>query len=289
LNRLALGTAQIGLDYGVSNRRGLVPRGEVAEILALAAAAGVDTLDTAQAYGSSEEAIGGALKAAGAKFRIVTKLKDVPAGGTEPAIAASLGRTGAGAFYGVLLHSFDEYEASPAKYDALLAAKRKGFTLKTGFSLYHPAQAEKLLAAGVSFDLVQVPYNLLDRRFARVFPALKRAGVEIHARSVFLQGALLMPPEELPPALAALRPKTERLRAWAAGKGLAPAAACLAFVLSAPEVDRAVIGVDSKASFAANLESLRSLAGGAAAGVAAELGGLEESDERLILPQNWIK
>lgn len=289
MNRIALGTAQFGLDYGVSNKRGMIPRTEAAEILRSAAAAGVEMLDTAQAYGTSEEAIGYALKASGLKLKIVTKLKDVPPESTGEAISASLYRTGADSFYCVLMHSFEEYEAAPGKYEALLAAKAKGLAGKTGFSLYHPAQAEKLLSSKVRFDLVQVPYNLLDRRFERLFPELKLAGVEIHVRSIFLQGLLLMRPGELPGNLAALKSKVERLNGYAAAAGVSAPAACLAFALSAPEVDKVVMGVDGLASFSANLEDIRSLRGGTASGVRTALAALEENDERLILPQNWSK
>lgn len=287
MNRIALGTAQFGLDYGVSNRRGLIPRDEVFEILKLAGTAGVDMLDTAQAYGSSEEAIGAFLKSSGAKFKVITKLKDVPSARTEGSLRASLQRTGAGSFYGVMMHSFEEYEAAPGKYAALAAACGTGLAEKTGFSLYRPEQAEKLLASKVPFGIVQVPYNLLDRRFERVFPALKRAGVEIHVRSVFLQGALLMPPDGLPVKLAALRPKIERLRDYAARSNLPLPAVCAGFALSAPEADKVVIGVDGLDSFAANLEALRALRGDAAADIRSALAGLEENDENLILPQNW--
>lgn len=289
IKKLALGTAQFGLDYGVSNKRGLVPQAEVFEILKLASFSGVDTLDTAQAYGASEAVIGGFIKASPQRFKVVTKLKDVPAAQTAAGLHGSLERTGAGRFYGVLLHSYDDFRADPAAYAALLQARDAGLTEKTGFSLYHPEQAERLLSEKADFSLVQVPYSLLDRRFARVFPALKQAGVEIHVRSVFLQGLLLMAPAALPDSLKRAAPKVEAIRAYAAANGWAPAAVCAGFALAEPLVDKVVIGVDGLGALKENLEGLAALPDGELPGLEAALGGLAETDENLILPQNWKK
>jgi aryl-alcohol dehydrogenase-like predicted oxidoreductase len=289
MKRIALGTAQFGLNYGVSNKRGLIPEGEVFEILDQAAAAGVDMLDTAQAYGGSEGVLGRYAARSGRRFKVVTKLKDVPAAETARSLAASLSKTGESSFYGVLLHSYEEYAAEPEKYGALLEAQGKGLALKTGFSLYYPEQAELLLSAGLPVGMVQVPYSVLDRRFERLFPAMKKAGVEIHVRSMFMQGALLMSPETLPGKLAALRPKVERLRACAGEWGLSLPALCAAFALGTPAVDRIVMGVDGLESFRQNLAGLGPLAGKAPDGLLAALDGLQETDENLILPQNWNK
>lgn len=287
--KLALGTVQFGLPYGVSNTRGQVPQAEVDEILDLAAAAGVDLLDTAQAYGSSEAALGAYLRRKPASFRIVTKVKDAPGDKVPDSLRASLGRCAAGRFYGALMHSYDEHLAHSDRYAGLLEARRSGLAEKTGFSLYHPEQAEALLAAGTDFGLVQVPYSLLDRRFERVFPALKAAGVEIHVRSVFLQGLLLMPPGSLPAGLKRAEPKVAAIQLYAAKNGWTPAAVCAGFALANPLVDRVVIGVDGPAALRGNLAALAALPDGPLPGFDAGLGGLAETDEDLILPQNWNK
>ena len=96
IKKLALGTAQFGLDYGVSNRLWIIPEADVFEILKLAAASGIDTLDTAQAYGTSEAVIGEFVKTSGLQFRIVTKLKDVAGEDTEASLRSSSAKTGSG-------------------------------------------------------------------------------------------------------------------------------------------------------------------------------------------------
>lgn len=289
MNKIVLGTAQFGLDYGVSNRRGLIPKAEVFEILKLAAENGIDTLDTAQAYGTSEAVIGEFIKTSGLEFRVVTKLKDVEGEETAPSLRGSLARTGVSRFHGVMLHSYGEHKEEKADYGALLKARDAGLTLRTGFSLYHPEQVEKLLADKVSFDIVQVPYSIVDRRFERVFSALKKSGVEVHVRSVFLQGLLLMAPAEIPEKLAGIRPKVERLREYAREKGVTVPALCAGCALSEPGADKVVMGVDSLESFAENLEGLKVFFAKGLIGVKAALDGLSETDEKLILPQNWNK
>lgn len=289
ISKLALGTVQFGLAYGVSNMRGQVGQAEVLEILKLARAAGVDLLDTAQAYGGSEAAIGAYLKTAPGAFRVVTKLKDVPGADATAALRASADRAGVGRFYGTLLHSYDEHLAHLDRYEGLLECRRSGLTQKTGFSLYYPEQAERLLAAKTDFDLVQVPYSLLDRRFESVFAALKAAGVEIHVRSVFLQGLLLMNAATIPEGLRRVAPKVELIRAYAASRGWTAAAVCAGFALANPLVDRVVIGVDGLPALQDNLEGLGALPAGPLAGLEAALGNLAETDENLILPQNWAK
>ena len=74
--KIALGSVQFGIPYGVTNRGGMTSRQEVREILTVAARSGVDTIDTAITYGESERVLG----AEGcSRFRIVTKLPAIPA------------------------------------------------------------------------------------------------------------------------------------------------------------------------------------------------------------------
>lgn len=287
VKKLVLGTAQFGLAYGVSNRRGLIPKAEVFEILKLAAESGIDTLDTAQAYGASEAVIGEFIKNSGTLFNVITKLKDVAGEDTEPGLRKSLKKTGIARFYGAMLHSYGEQPGERADYGALLKARDARLVLKTGFSLYHPEQVEKLLAEKVSFNLVQVPYSILDRRFERLFPVLKRAGVEVHVRSVFLQGLLLMNAASIPEGLRKVAPKVKLIRDYAAAHGWTAAAVCAGYALANPQVDRVVIGVDGLPAMKDNLDGLAALNGDELPGLLASLGGLAETNENILLPQNW--
>ena len=85
-DRLALGTVQFGLEYGVANQAGRVQLEDVRHILQEAAAQGVDTLDTAIAYGDSESTLG---QAGAAGWRVVTKLPALPEGCADVAGGAA--------------------------------------------------------------------------------------------------------------------------------------------------------------------------------------------------------
>ena len=280
--RLALGTAQFGLNYGLNNAAGQPPLAAVAELLATARAAGLTLLDTAAAYGDSEARLG---ELAGPDFELVTKIAAGPPTEVTAHLAASLARLRRTSVYGVLFHAFGALREHPAAWQALQAARAAGQARRVGVSLYHPHEAEWLLAEGLTIDLVQLPYNVLDQRFAEVLPRLAARGVEVHVRSAFLQGLVLREPGGLPPFFAPLAPKLARLRALAAEAQVPLPALLLLFGATAPGVARVVVGVDSVANLRQNLaaapyrapvEALRPV-----------LLALAEPTDTFILPYAW--
>nr|WP_236018577.1 aldo/keto reductase [Hymenobacter sp. BT559] len=282
--RLALGTAQFGLAYGLNNQAGQPTTLAVAEVLAAAQAAGLTLLDTAAAYGNSEARLG-ELAGDNAAFSLITKLPAGPPAQVAQHLAESLARLRRGKLYGVLFHAFGPLQAQPAAWQALQAARAAGQVARIGVSLYHPHEAEWLLAQGWDLDLVQVPYNVLDQRFAGVLPRLAAHGVEVHVRSAFLQGLLLREPASLPPFFQPLAPKLHQLRALAHEAGVPLAAALLLFAAYAPGVARAVIGVDSVANLHENLRAASYLA--AAETLRPALAELAEPTDTFILPYAW--
>ncbi len=239
--RLGIGTVQFGQAYGVSNRRGQVPLGEVRAILYRAAQAGIALLDTAANYGKAEEVLSHTDAHA---FRIVTKTISV-AQGVEAVVARArqsvkyLGRVDL-----LLVHSAKELlgPCGAQLWQALRGLKAEGTVGGIGISAY-VADDPVLLAERFRPDAMQVPLSLLDQRLLLdgSLGRLKQLGVEVHVRSVFLQGLLFLetPPEKL--AYAAPMLKAARARIVAAGT--TPMEAALGFVLSRPEVDMAVLGV----------------------------------------------
>ncbi len=247
-SRLALGTVQFGLDYGVTNTAGRVAEDAAEAILDRAAAAGIDLLDTASAYGDSEAVLG---RIASPTFRVVTKIGGPPARFADlaRASAARLGRTPDG----ILLHDARALmgREATAVTAALLALRERGLVKRIGVSVYTP---EALEAACTLFrpDVVQLPFNVLDRRFERTgwLAQLQGTGVEVHARSLFLQGALLG--AETPVRLAFAAPVFEAFREACAAAQITPLEACLSVGLAAP-LDRLVVGVTSVAELDAIL------------------------------------
>ncbi|MDO7853451.1 aldo/keto reductase [Hymenobacter convexus] len=286
--RLALGTVQFGLDYGINNVAGRPDDTTVAEILSTAQAAGISLLDTAAAYGDSETRLGDWLSrtAAGARpFELVTKLAAGPAGEVRQALQESLARLRQASIYGVLFHQFAGFREHPAAWEVLREAQAAGTVQRIGVSLYHPEEAEWLLAHPMGVGLVQLPFNVLDQRFGPLLPALQQAGVEVHVRSAFLQGLLLRYPATLPPFFAPLAPKISALDALAKCAEIPLTSLLLLFAAYAPGVSRAVIGVDTAANLRENL------AAGAYAGQAErlrpELQALAEATTDFILPYAW--
>jgi aryl-alcohol dehydrogenase-like predicted oxidoreductase len=282
--RLALGTAQFGLAYGLNNQAGQPSSLVVAQVLAAAQAAGLTLLDTAAAYGNSEARLG-ELAGDNPAFSLITKLAAGPPAQVAQHLGESLARLRRPQLYGVLFHAFGPLQAEPAAWQALQAAREAGQVARIGVSLYHPHEAEWLLAEGWDIDLVQVPYNVLDQRFGAVLPRLAARGVEVHVRSAFLQGLLLREPDTLPIFFQPLAPKIKRLRNLADEAGVPLPALLLLFAAFAPGVARAVIGVDSVANLHENLTAAAYLT--AAESLRPALAALAEPTDTFILPYAW--
>jgi len=259
LARLGLGTVQFGLDYGVSNRGGRPSERETAAILARAAAAGVGFVDTAPAYGEAETLIGRHLPA-GHGLRIITKtpaLTDDTIDARQgrqvlDSLAASLDRLKVSSVHGFLAHQSSDLAKTGWQHlvDAMLEARARGWTHRIGASVYDADQLA-LVESCFQPQLIQLPLNVLDRRpiATGALARLKAADIEIHARSVFLQGLLLMEPAALPEFFAPLRPTIVRLREAWQQRGLSALGGCLAFALRQPQIDAVIVGVNRVSEF----------------------------------------
>jgi aryl-alcohol dehydrogenase-like predicted oxidoreductase len=254
LARIGLGTAQFGLDYGVSNRAGRPSEKEIATILADAVEAGIGYLDTAPTYGDAETLIGRHLPA-GHNFRIVSKLAPIAAATIAAyhgdwalhALERSLKSLRAGRLYGVLIHHADDLAKPGSQHiiDALMQAQACGWVDRIGVSVY---DARQLALAESQFEpqLVQLPLNALDRRPIQtgMLARLKARGVEIHARSVFLQGLLLMDPLALPEFFRPIRSILADMQTRWMSAGFSPVAGCLRSVMNCAEIDAVIVGVN---------------------------------------------
>ncbi len=284
--KLALGTAQFGLPYGIANQSGQVSREEVCQILAVARESGIDTLDTAVAYGDSEICMG-AVGTDG--FKVITKLPAVPesiadiGAWIDAQIKASLGRLKIQSVYGLLLHRSQQLVGAVgrAMVCALERLKAEGVVQKIGVSIYDPHELNTVTQI-LSIDLVQAPLNLIDHRLITSgwLPRLHDQGVEVYARSAFLQGLLLMQRDKIPKIFDPWSSIFDRWHAWLQENHVTAAEACLAFVAGQPLIDRIVIGVDGRAQ-------LQELLRGSGKELAVQLPDLRCDDQNLINPSNW--
>ncbi|MBW2996320.1 aldo/keto reductase [Candidatus Woesearchaeota archaeon] len=279
--KLALGTVQFGMDYGINNR-GKIPKKEVFEILGFAKENGIDVLDTAYAYGSSESVIGEFISKTNNSFKIVSKL---PSKNWENAFEESAKRLNSEKVYACLIHDFDSFLENPQIFDKLKILKQKGKIEKIGFSLYYPKEVLYLLDNNVQFDIVQVPFNIFDQRFSSVFELLKEKGVEIHVRSVFLQGLFFKNPAKLEGDFVKIKDKLSDLRSISERTGIPISALCINFALLNQDIDKVIIGVDSLENLQENIDSSKYKK--KVNEVYGILSDLKEDDEGIILPINW--
>jgi hypothetical protein len=285
-SRLALGTVQFGMSYGVTNTSGQVDAEEIARILDVGRAAGMDTLDTAIAYGDSERRLG---DAGVQDWRVVTKLGEPPpdtgslTAWVRAEVRASLAKLRLDRVAGLLVHRSAALHGARGEelYEALQALKRDRVVEKIGVSIYDPEELTAL-DGGPALDLVQAPYNVVDRRIVSSgwLARLKARGVEVHTRSAYLQGLLLLGAEALPRTFEPWRPLWREWNAWLAGRQYTAVQACLGFVCAQPGIDRVVVGVENERqlqdAIRASTTVLDNLPGGFAC-----------SDLELINPARW--
>ena len=286
---LGLGTVQFGMRYGVSNQDGKVLAEEARAILVDAAAAGCSVLDTAHHYGDSEAVLGRC--AATRQFRVVTKtpqfepqeLDAKAAAALRSAFERSLDQLAAKQVYGLLAHSADDLlkPGGDRLWAEMQSLKAEGSVQRIGASIHAGTQAVALLER-YRLDLIQVPLNIFDQRLLRsgILSDLRRSGVEIHARSAFLQGLLLMPPGKAPVWFDPIRPLLRKFHASAVERNLSPLVAALTFVRDHGDVDAIVVGVTGRQQFAECLAAFRSSSSFDGEGFACD-------DPRFVNPALW--
>jgi aryl-alcohol dehydrogenase-like predicted oxidoreductase len=258
---LVLGTAQLGLPYGIANRTGQPNQSTATAIIREAWVNGIQEFDTAQGYGESEQVLGKSLLelSLSDKVKVITKphplLDHLNTVVLENAIAESLRNIGVPKLYGIMLHR-EEMLALWHKGLAEILSRlvAKGMVQKVGVSVYSPEKAmEAINTDGV--DMVQIPTNILDRRFekAGVFEIAKAKKKEVYIRSVFLQGLLLMDTVEIPGKMAFAIPVIQKLENIAKEYSLTRHEIALGYIKSEMPTARVVFGVETKEQITENL------------------------------------
>jgi len=260
---LALGTAQLGMPYGVANVTGKPAPDVARDMVGAALAAGVRQFDTSRHYGDSEIVLGAALAdldPAGSARVTSTLPSDADAadaGAVLAAAAESVRRLGR-PLDALLLHdeaALDGWEAGVGR--AMEGVLDAGLAGALGVSVYSLSRARQALGIPILTRL-QLPSSVLDRRFARdgAFDAAARRGGAGAGRSVFLQGLLLMPADRLPVRLDAARPYVARFQACAAALGLSPAMAALGFARAMWPDACLVVGAETREQLTDNIRAV---------------------------------
>jgi aryl-alcohol dehydrogenase-like predicted oxidoreductase len=295
--KFCLGTVQQGMDYGINGKKAPSPEAAAA-LLETAWRAGIRAFDTAEAYGMAESVIGRFIQRGvdiRSHIQIVTKLKPNCLDGVAAEdyravisrrLGASLEKMGVDQIDGYLAHS-SRYIFNDDIMRALYSMKETGRIKNAGVSVYSAEEALK--AAGSPYvDYIQIPYNIFDRRLDSTdfFERAKKAGKTIFARSCFLQGLLLMAPEDIPDKLEAARPLTAKFRS--AIGGVPPYEVCVSQVKKHPGIDYIVVGVRDARQLSMDYAAFNATDSHGA--LIADLENMfQDIDHAIVMPSLWAK
>lgn len=288
MTAIAIGTAQFGLNYGIANKTGRVAEAEVREIMSVARQNGVDTLDTAIAYGGAEATLG---DIGCDSWNVVTKLPPVPSdikdvqGWVSGEASKSLIRLKLTNLYALLLHNPADLLGPQGRVlaDALFKLKSQGIVSKLGVSIYNPNELDGLRDLQIT-DIVQAPMNVFDRGLSTSgwIDELARGGTEIHVRSAFLQGLLVMDPTQRPAQFGRWASLLALWDNWVTDTEQTRVEACLAHLKSFPEVSHIVVGID-------NVRQAHEIFAASETPPLRAPENVSSDDQQLINPAKWIR
>ena len=290
MSKIAIGTVKFGTDYGISPMARQVQPKEVKSILNYAHSQGIDVLDTAPVYGNSESVLG----SSGVDcFKVVTKtrhfdgadINNVDAELVRKDFFKSLTDLKRSNVYGVLVHNaYDLLKPGSEKiFNQLNHLKQEGKLNKLGVSVYDSSQLESILA-NFKIDLVQLPFNILDKRLIdnNTLQTLQEKGIEVHARSVFLQGLLLMDKEDISHKFKRWDALWKVWFDWLHDNKITALEATIKYVVTRPEISKTVVGVDT----VGQLKEIIVASHGKMPDIPSEL---FMTDVDLLNPSNWSK
>ncbi len=250
-SKIGIGTVQFGVNYGIANQIGQTSESEAHLILDTAQNIGIDCIDTAFGYGNAEQVLGRYKKIT--SFNTISKFIDV----LDPrSLIAQFEQTifnlNVSKLYGYLAHRPFQLLEYPILWETLLTMKQQGKFDKIGYSLNTVGELEMLLEKEIIPDLVQIPFNFIDQRFKPYFSELKKYNCEIHTRSTYLQGLLLMPTEKIPEYFNSIKPLLTEVKDQTKNTQ----GALLKYVLNEPAVDKVILGVENNSQLIQNIEAL---------------------------------
>lgn len=288
--KLALGTAQFGMDYGINSIDGRVKASEVTDILNYACKNGIGLLDTAPSYGNSEHVLGNANVK---DFQIVTKTrhfnqtvitnKEVDLLNDD--LGQSLKSLKHESLYGLLVHNVDDLLKPGADklFNQLMYFRQQGLVSKIGVSVYTGDKIQNIVDK-FDIDLIQLPFNIIDRRLidGGILKMLKKLGIEVHARSIFLQGLLLMTDDRRPSQFSRWNSLWGVWYQWLNDNNITALEATIRYASSIPEISKILVGVDTKTQ----LQDIVQATKGDLPVVPKDL---FTNDSDLLNPVNWTK
>ena len=290
MSKIALGTVQFGIDYGINSTEGQVQPNQVERILRYARSKGINLLDTAPAYGSSEKVLG---QIGTENFKVVTKtrhfdsleINDSDVNLLNNDFYNSLKNLRQDSVYGVLIHNADDLLKSGSEkiFKQLQKLKHAKKIVKIGVSVYDHSQLQTILD-NFDVDLVQLPFNILDRRMvdSGMLAKLQEKDIEVHARSIFLQGLLLMSEQNRPEKFNRWSGLWRIWHEWLNDNQLTALEATTRYAVSMPETSKVLVGVD-------NVDQLKEIVASSTRVLPKVPNELFTNDTDLLNPSNWSK
>lgn len=256
--KLGLGTVQFGLNYGATNLVGILGDQEVRDILQRALDHNIEVIDTASSYGTSEAQLGKHLPV-DSQFRLFTKTFTFcddsqnlirPMEELKNGFMTSLLKLKKKNIEGLFFHRGKDLLSvhGTSLWRAAQEIKNQGLVKMIGVSVYEPIEAIEILKK-FSIDVIQIPLSVLDQRFLKdkILDKICAQKVEIHARSVFLQGLLLVEPETVSKTFSFLIPHLKKFHKISHNINTTPLLGALGFVAKMPQVQHIICGVTSQA------------------------------------------
>lgn len=287
INKLVLGTVQLGLSYGVNNQSGKPSIEKAFQILHAAFDNGIRTLDTAEAYGNSQEVIGKFQKEnPNKKFNIITKLAanhTLKCNQLINHISNNCKILSTDKLYGYMFHNYQSFKENTSLYLEVLQAKKTGLIQKAGISLYSNEEISDIIENYSSFDFIQIPFNLFDNESKRksILEKVKAKTIEVHTRSAFLQGLFFK--KDIPEKLKPLKGYLEKLEDIKKVNNINTETLALQYVLQKEYIDHVLIGVDSAEQLLNNIAITKSKSNIPHFLIDA----IQVTEENLLNPSNW--
>ena len=288
-SKLILGTVQFGLDYGINNTIGKMSEDKVFELLENAYSLGVKTLDTAEAYGNAHSVISNFHKQSKKRFNIISKYSssnfDYPIDLVER-IQVHCSNFNVNYLEGYMFHSYNDFKMNINNNPIVLDnIKNSGLVKKIGVSVYSNGEIEELLNFK-NINLIQLPFNLFDNEYQRkeILEKAKKRNIEIHTRSVFLQGLFFKDINMLNNCLLPLKNNLSELSQILKNNNISIESLALNYPLNKQYIDKVLIGVDSLEQLKNNIKATENDFDKSIYG---KIDCIQIKNTKLLNPSNW--
>ena len=263
VSEMSLGTVQLGMNYGIANNAGQPKEEQSFEMLRTALANGVCSLDTARAYGNSEDVLGRFLTTVDEKPFITTKVPEFNADGDKEIekfiienVETSLSKLGVSKVNNIMLHnSYNLFHNADKTAEVMGSLISRGYCDMVGASVYTAEDVHEVLKHP-EYTATQIPMSIFDQRLivGGVVEELRQRDFTVFVRSVFLQGVFFLDPEKItdPILLEYAKPKILKLREYAETEGMSIAEIAISFMRDVPGITSLVLGADTPGQVLSN-------------------------------------